>query len=64
MSDGVLNVTLTNFIGIEHDECARLSGYPIQGPVPLAVNAFLVKFNGKLALVDAGLQFDHGTDAW
>ncbi|MGZ5804382.1 MAG: MBL fold metallo-hydrolase [Xanthobacteraceae bacterium] len=54
VSDGVLNATLTNFLGVEHDECARLSGFPIQGPVPLAVNAYLVKFNGKHALVDAG----------
>ena len=50
----MLNVTLTNFIGIEHEECARLSGLPIQGPIPLAVNAFVVKFGGKIALVDAG----------
>jgi glyoxylase-like metal-dependent hydrolase (beta-lactamase superfamily II) len=60
VSDGVLNVTLTNFIGIEHDECARLSGFPIQGPIPLPVNAFVVKFNGKVALVDAGCSTTMG----
>jgi glyoxylase-like metal-dependent hydrolase (beta-lactamase superfamily II) len=54
VSDGLLNVTLEPFIDIDHEECARISGHPIKGPVPLAVNAYLVKFNGKLALVDAG----------
>jgi glyoxylase-like metal-dependent hydrolase (beta-lactamase superfamily II) len=54
VSDGILNVTLTSFLGIAHDECARLSGWPIQGPIPLSVNAYLVQFNGKKALVDAG----------
>ncbi len=54
VSDGVLNATLNNFVGIERAECERLSGFPAQGPVPLAVNAFLVTFNGKRALVDTG----------
>jgi glyoxylase-like metal-dependent hydrolase (beta-lactamase superfamily II) len=54
LSDGILNATLKNFVGIEHEECARISGWPIEGPVPLAVNAFLLKFGGKHALIDAG----------
>ncbi len=54
VSDGLLNVSLEPFVGIAHEECARLSGHPIKGPIPIAVNAYLVKFNGKLALVDAG----------
>jgi glyoxylase-like metal-dependent hydrolase (beta-lactamase superfamily II) len=54
VSDGVLNSTLTNFLGIEQAEASRLSGFPVQGPVPLAVNAYLLKVNGKYALVDAG----------
>ena len=31
-----------------------MSGLPADGPVPLAVNAFLLTFNGKRALIDAG----------
>jgi glyoxylase-like metal-dependent hydrolase (beta-lactamase superfamily II) len=54
VTDGILNMNLTGFMGIPHEECARMSGYAIEGPLPLAVNSFLVKFNGKLALVDAG----------
>lgn len=54
VSDGVLNATLNNFVGIERADCEKLSGFPAQGPVPLAVNAFLLKFRGKNALVDTG----------
>ncbi len=54
VSDGILNMNLTHFVGIPHDECERLSGWPIQGPIPLPVNAYLLQFNGKTALVDAG----------
>ena len=42
------------FLGIAHEDAARLSGFPVEGPVPLAVNAYLVTFNGKHALIDAG----------
>jgi glyoxylase-like metal-dependent hydrolase (beta-lactamase superfamily II) len=54
VSDGLLNATLMSFVGIEIAECERLSGLPAQGPVPLAVNAFLLKFGGKHAVVDTG----------
>ena len=54
VSDGILNVTLMNFLGIDHAECARISGWPVEGPIPLSVNAYLLQFNGKRALVDAG----------
>ena len=54
VSDGILNMNLTYFVGITQDECARLSGWPIQGPIPLSVNAYLLQFGGKRALVDAG----------
>ncbi len=54
VSDGILNMNLTYFIGVPHEECARLSGWPIQGPIPLSVSAYLLRFNGKTALVDAG----------
>ena len=60
VSDGVLNATLNNFLGIERADCEKLSGYPAQGPVPLEVNAFAVKFGGKCALVDAGSSSSMG----
>jgi glyoxylase-like metal-dependent hydrolase (beta-lactamase superfamily II) len=54
VSDGILNATLNNFVGITQAEAERMSGLPADGPVPLAVNAFLLTFNGKRALIDAG----------
>jgi glyoxylase-like metal-dependent hydrolase (beta-lactamase superfamily II) len=54
VSDGILNATLNNFVGITPAEAERMSGFPAAGPVPLAVNAFLLTFNGKRALIDAG----------
>ena len=54
VSDGILNATLNNFVGVTPAEAERMSGLPADGPVPLAVNAFLLTFNGKRALIDAG----------
>src|SRR5262249_39955445 len=54
VSDGVLNATLNNFVGVTAAEAERISGLPADGPVPLAVNAFLLTVNGKRALGDAG----------
>src|SRR6476469_4604935 len=54
VSDGVLNATLNNFLGVTPAEAERMSGFPVAGPVPLAVNAFLLQFDGRRALVDAG----------
>jgi glyoxylase-like metal-dependent hydrolase (beta-lactamase superfamily II) len=54
VSDGVLNATLNNFLGVTPAEAERMSGFPAAGPVPLAVNAFLLEFKGKRVLVDAG----------
>jgi glyoxylase-like metal-dependent hydrolase (beta-lactamase superfamily II) len=54
VSDGILNATLNNFVGITPAEAERMSGLPADGPVPLAVNAFLLTFNGKRALIDVG----------
>ncbi len=54
VSDGVLNATLNNFVGVTAAEAERISGFPADGPVPLAVNAFLLTVNGKRVLVDAG----------
>ena len=54
VSDGVLNATLNNFVGVTAAQAAQMSGLPADGPVPLAVNAFVLTFNGKRALIDAG----------
>ena len=54
VSDGVLNATLNNFLGVTPAEAERMSGFPVAGPVPLAVNAFLLQFDGRRVLVDAG----------
>jgi glyoxylase-like metal-dependent hydrolase (beta-lactamase superfamily II) len=54
VSDGVLNSTLNNFLGVAPAEAARMSGFPVAGPVPLAVNTFLLEFDGRRVLVDAG----------
>src|SRR6476646_7659779 len=56
VSDGVLNATLNNFLGVTPAEAERMSGFPVAGPVPLAVNAFLLQFDGRRALVDAGIH--------
>ena len=42
VSDGVLNSTLNNFVGITPDDAERLLRMPAVGPVPLAVNAFFL----------------------
>ena len=54
VSDGVLNSTLNNFLGVTPAEAERISGFPVAGPVPIAVNTFLLEFDGKRVLVDAG----------
>jgi len=60
VSDGVLNATLNNFLGVTPAEAERMSGFPAAGPVPLAVNAFLLRFDGKHALIDAGTSSTMG----
>jgi glyoxylase-like metal-dependent hydrolase (beta-lactamase superfamily II) len=60
VSDGVLNATLNNFLGVTPAEAERMSGFPAAGPVPLAVNAFLLQFDGKRVLVDAGTSSTMG----
>jgi glyoxylase-like metal-dependent hydrolase (beta-lactamase superfamily II) len=60
VSDGVLNATLNNFVGITPAEAERMSGFPAAGPVPLAVNAFLLTFDGRHALIDAGTSSTMG----
>jgi len=54
VSDGVLNSSLIHFIEIERSECERLAGVPADGPLPLAVNAFVVRSPGSVILIDAG----------
>ena len=60
VSDGILDMNLTHFVGVAPKECARISGWPVQGPIPISVNAYLLEFNGKKALVDAGCSVTMG----
>jgi glyoxylase-like metal-dependent hydrolase (beta-lactamase superfamily II) len=54
LSDGVLTTSFDVVLGVEKTDIERLSGKKSTDPVPIAVNAFLLKHNGKWALVDAG----------
>lgn len=54
VSDGVLTTSLDVVLGLDQAQAERLSGKKIGDPVPIAVNAFLLKLRDKLVLVDAG----------
>jgi glyoxylase-like metal-dependent hydrolase (beta-lactamase superfamily II) len=54
VSDGVLDSNHDVILGIGKDESARLTGVPYGQPLPLDVNSFLIRHNGKLILSDAG----------
>jgi glyoxylase-like metal-dependent hydrolase (beta-lactamase superfamily II) len=54
LSDGVLTTSLDVVLGLQKEELERLSGKKAGDPVPIAVNAFLLKLRDKLVLVDAG----------
>jgi len=54
VSDGVLNSNHDVILGIAKEDSARLTGIPYGEPVPLDVNSFLIRHNGKLILSDAG----------
>ncbi len=56
VSDGVLHASYDPFRNVERADAVRLVGRPDTGPgsVPIEVRAFLVRFRGKLILVDAG----------
>jgi len=54
VSDGVLTTSLDVVLGLDKSEAERLSSKKIGDPVPIAVNAFLLKLRDKLVLVDAG----------
>jgi glyoxylase-like metal-dependent hydrolase (beta-lactamase superfamily II) len=54
LSDGVLAAPLDVVLGMDRAEVERLAGRQPGEPEPIAVNAFLLKFAGKWALVDTG----------
>src|SRR6185312_3234587 len=54
VSDGVLHSNHDVILGVDKDDSARLTGVPYGQPLPLDVNSFLIRHNGKLILSDAG----------
>jgi glyoxylase-like metal-dependent hydrolase (beta-lactamase superfamily II) len=54
VSDGVLYSNHDVILGVDKDDSARLTGIPYGQPLPLDVNSFLIRGNGKLILSDAG----------
>src|SRR5581483_4591475 len=54
VSDGVLYSNHDVILGVDKGESARLTGVPYGQPLPLDVNSFLIRHNGKLMLSDAG----------
>jgi glyoxylase-like metal-dependent hydrolase (beta-lactamase superfamily II) len=54
VSDGVLYSNHDVILGVDKDESARLTGVPYGQPLPLDVNSFLIRHDGKLILSDAG----------
>jgi glyoxylase-like metal-dependent hydrolase (beta-lactamase superfamily II) len=54
VSDGVLYSNHDVILGIAKEDSAKLTGIPYGQPVPLDVNSFLIRHNGKLILSDAG----------
>jgi glyoxylase-like metal-dependent hydrolase (beta-lactamase superfamily II) len=54
VSDGVLYSNHDVILGVGKDDSARLTGIPYGQPLPLDVNSFLIRGNGKLILSDAG----------
>jgi len=54
LSDGVLATSLDVVLGMDRAESARLAGKKVGDGVHIAVNAFLLKLQGKWALVDTG----------
>src|SRR6185312_2280902 len=61
VSDGVLNSNHDVILGIDRAESEKLTGIPYGQPVPLDVNAFLIRSGGKLILSDAGSGHTMGT---
>ena len=54
VSDGVLYSNHDVILGVDKDDSARLTGVPYGQPLPLDVNCFLIRHDGKLILSDAG----------
>jgi glyoxylase-like metal-dependent hydrolase (beta-lactamase superfamily II) len=54
VGDGILNSGLGSLIGVEPAEVERLAGISLKTVLPLQVTSFVVRHNGKLALIDAG----------
>lgn len=54
VSDGVLYSNHDVVLGVDKEDSARLTGVPYGQPLPLDVNSFLIRHNGKVILSDAG----------
>jgi glyoxylase-like metal-dependent hydrolase (beta-lactamase superfamily II) len=54
LSDGPFPASLDSFVDFERAEVERLTGRPIDQPITLPVNCYLLKLGGKWALVDTG----------
>jgi glyoxylase-like metal-dependent hydrolase (beta-lactamase superfamily II) len=54
VSDGVLYSNHDVILGVDKEDSAKLTGIPYGQLVPLDVNSFLIRHNGKLILSDAG----------
>ncbi len=54
LNDGVLATSLDVVLGMDRAESERLAGKQAGDGVHIAVNAFLLKLQGKWALVDTG----------
>jgi glyoxylase-like metal-dependent hydrolase (beta-lactamase superfamily II) len=54
VSDGVLYTSHDVILGVDKEESGRLLGIPYGQKVPIDVNSFLIRHNGKLILSDAG----------
>ncbi len=60
VSDGILDMNPARILSASRSGCARLRGGRSRGPIPISVNAYLLEFNGKKALVDAGCSVTMG----
>jgi len=54
VSDGVLYSNHDVILGVDKEDSAQLTGVPYGQPLPLDVNSFLIRHDGKLILSDAG----------
>ncbi len=54
VSDGVLQTSLDVVLKLERAEKERLAGKKVGEPVYISVNAFLLKFKDRYALIDTG----------